>query len=65
MELEDLTLTEAAQICIDEIANGFDVPKKQARKLFANAIIYNCVIQEIMGQVAWLLNKELDQDDDF
>ena len=68
-DLYDLTLTEAAQVCIDQIAAGFDVPKKQARKLFANAIIYNCVLEEIMGQVAFLLNRQLPNDlpddDDF
>ena len=61
-DLMDMTLTEAAQICIDQIAEGFDVPKKQARKLFANAIVYNCVVDEIMGQVAFLLNRELPND---
>ena len=61
-DLMDMTLTEAAQICIDQIAEGFDVPKKQARKLFANAIVYNCVVDEIMGQVAFLLNRDLPND---
>ena len=61
-DLMDMTLTEAAQICIDQVAEGFDLPKKQARKVFANAIVYNCVIEEIMGQVAFLLNRDLPND---
>lgn len=65
MELENITLKEAEQICIDEIASGFDVSRTKARKLFANAIVHNIVMDEIMGQVAWLLNRELDNDDDF
>ena len=60
MTLYELTMKEAAQYAIDTIATDLGVSKAHAAKLFKNAIIYNCVIDGIVGQAAFLLEKELD-----
>lgn len=55
--LYDMTMKEAAQSAIDEIMTRLDVSKARATELFKNAIIYNCVIDEIVGQADFLLEK--------
>ena len=58
MELYELTMKEAAQSAIDTIVEELGVSKAHAAKLFKNAILYNCVIDEIVGQASFLLEKE-------
>ena len=57
MTLENFTLKQIADYIIDEIADDKNISKTLAKKLFINAISYNVVIEEIKGQVDFLLEE--------
>ena len=58
-DLYKLTAAEAMSGAIDKVLeNNPELTKKQAKELVLNALIYNCVIEEIVGQVDFLLEKE-------
>lgn len=57
----ELTLKEAAQYAVDEIAESLGCSKKKAMELFKNAIVYNCVIDEIVGQAMFLAKREEEE----
>lgn len=57
-ELYKMTANEALSYVVDEVAEDHDISKKLARELVLNALVYNCVIEEIKGQVSFLLEKE-------
>lgn len=52
--LYDYTLTEVADMTISDYAEEKGISKALARKLFINALIYNCVTEEIVGQMDFL-----------
>lgn len=54
----ELTLKGAAQYAVDEIASSLGCTKTRAMELFKNAIVYNCVIDEIVGQAMFLAERE-------
>ncbi len=58
-ELYDLTVAEALEHSINRVMEeNPELTKRQAKKLVLNALIYNCVVDEIAGQVNFLLGKE-------
>lgn len=56
-ELYELTANEAIKNMVDELAEDEGISKKLAKKLVINALIYNCVQEEIIGQAKWLLGR--------
>lgn len=57
-ELYDLTINQGAETVVKEVMEYFGVSKAKAKLLVANALIYCCVTEEIMGQIAFLLDRE-------
>lgn len=58
-KLYDLTPKEVIDELVDRvIIENPEVNKKTARALVLNSLIYNCVIDEILGQVNYLLDRE-------
>lgn len=57
-ELYDIQMGQATEYLVGEIAYQFDVTKKLAKKLLANALMYNVVREEVLEQVAFLLERE-------
>ena len=62
-DLYDITATEALKDAIDRVQeNNPELSRGFCKKLVLNALIYNCVIDEIVGQVDFLLGKEAEYD---
>ena len=57
-----LSFTDAKQVVIAEVMERYNVDRKDALKLFAEAIIRNCVLEELYGEMDFLLGKEVDDD---
>lgn len=57
-ELYNLTASDVIAELADDIVEAHGVSKALARKLVLNALIYNCVQDEVYGQVAYLLGKD-------
>ena len=57
-ELEDFTLKQVTDYLINNIAEEKGISKSLARKLFINAITYNVVVEEIRGQIDFLMEDE-------
>lgn len=58
--LYDLTVNEALESAINSVLEcNPELKKREAKKLVLNALIYNCVVDEIVGQVNFLLDKEV------
>lgn len=58
MDLYKLTDKEAIGVVVDSVAEDLGISKKEARILVKNALIYNCVIDEITGQCRFLSGRE-------
>ena len=59
MELYNITATEAIESVVNTVLEvNPELSKKDAKKLVLNALIYNCVVDEICGQVSFLMSKE-------
>ena len=56
-ELYDITASEAINSIADTVSMHFGVKKSLAKKAVINALIYNCVVDEIVGQAAFLLGE--------
>lgn len=64
-DLYDLNTTDALGYAIEEVMNEHpELTKTQAKKLVLNALVYNCVVAEITGQVNFLLGID-DNYDEF
>ena len=51
MELYNITATEAIESVVNTVLEvNPELSKKDAKKLVLNALIYNCVVDEIMGK---------------
>lgn len=62
-ELYNITTKEAIDGIVDRVLEGNpELSRAMAKKLTVNALIYNCVIDEVLGQVDYLLGKENDYD---
>ena len=60
IELYDITMTEALADLISRLEEAHpELGRAQAKKLIINALIYNCVIDEIVGQAEFLLTGEV------
>ena len=58
-ELYDITLTEAIAEAVQRLEEEHpELSKTQAKKLITNTLVYNCVIDEIVGQAEFLLGEE-------
>ena len=58
-ELYDITATEAINGIVETVKeNHPELSKAEAKKYVINALIYNCVIDEILGQVDYLMGVE-------
>lgn len=57
-ELEDFTLKQVTDYLIENIAKEREISKTLARKLFINAITYNVVVEEINGQIDFLMEED-------
>lgn len=60
-ELYNLTSKEVIDNLCERVIERDQMPKAQAKKLVLNALIYNCVIDEILGQVDFLMGKDMDE----
>lgn len=63
MEIRDatgLSFTDAKQIVIAEIMERYNVDRKDALKLFAEAIVRSCVLKELYDEMDFLLGKEAE-----
>lgn len=58
IELEDFTLKQVTDYLIANIAEDKGISKALARKLFINAITYNVVVEEIRGQIDFLMEED-------
>lgn len=59
--LENFTMSEVIGYLADEVAMDKDISKALAKKLVLNALTYNCVVDEILGQINFLM-EEYDQE---
>lgn len=58
-DLYKLTASEALSFAVEKVMGQNEGMKiSEARTLVYNAVIYNCVIEEIVGQVDFLMEKE-------
>lgn len=57
-DLYDLTASEVIGDMAADLATQKGISKALAKKLILNALIYNCVQDEIMGQVDFLMGDE-------
>jgi hypothetical protein len=54
-----ITATEAINGIVENVLEAIpDISKKKAKELVIESLIYNCVIDEIVGQVEFLYNNE-------
>lgn len=60
-ELYDMTTKEVIDNLCQRVIEREPMTKTQAKKLVLNALIYNCVIDEILGQIDWLMGKDMDE----
>lgn len=58
VQLEDFTLKQVTDYLISDIAESRGITKALARKLFINAITYNVVVEEIKGQIDFLMESD-------
>lgn len=58
-ELYDITATDAINGIVETVCERHpEVSKAMAKKYVINSLIYNCVIDEIIGQVDFLMGVE-------
>ena len=56
--MEDIKLSEATNFIIEELMQEFAISRGEARKLLANALYRNVVINEIKNEADYILEKE-------
>lgn len=62
-KLYKLTMKDAIKGAVYRVMeDNPELSEKSAKELVLNALIYNCVIDEIVGQVDFLLEKEKEED---
>ena len=55
------TLTQAIDSTLQNLMLDYDISRAQARKLLAECLIRNCVLDEIEGTANWLLGIHEDE----
>ena len=56
--MEEIKLSEATDFMIEELITEFNISKAKARKLLANALFRNVVINEIKNEADYILQQE-------
>lgn len=56
-DLYDVTLTQAVEDIVKNIMERYGCTKSEAKLLLNNALLYNVVRDEIIGQIDYLLNR--------
>ena len=65
-DLYEITMAQAIDESVKVVRDRHPkLTKKAARILVTNALIYNCVIEEIVGQVEFLMGIESDMEEDI
>ena len=57
MTLEQLTIKEVIDGLTERVKNEFQVNSKQAKTLVLNALTYNIVVEEVLDQIAWMIQQ--------
>ena len=58
-DLYNMTATEVINNLVDDVMEQHEgLTKSMAKKLVLNALIYNCVTEEIYGQVDFLMGAD-------
>lgn len=60
-ELHRITASDIIGDIADQVVERKGISKTLAKQLVLNALIYNCVQEEILGQVYWLMDEEEGQ----
>lgn len=58
LELDEFTPTEIIEHIAKQVAEEWGFSKAFSRKLVLNALSYTLVIDEIKGQIRWLLENQ-------
>ena len=58
----DLTFEDATKNLVKEVSQILGITKTDAKCAVLNALVYNCVQDEIIGQIKWLLGIEEVED---
>lgn len=57
-DLYKCTANEAVGYIAEDVAKAKGISKTLAKQLVINTLLYNCVVDEILGQVDFLLDGE-------
>lgn len=60
-QLYRITASDIIGDIADQVVERKGISKTLAKQLVLNALIYNCVQEEILGQVYWLMDEEEGQ----
>ena len=52
---------EATDFVIDKIMSRYSINRRDALKVYAEAIIRNCVVDELIGECDYLIGWEADE----
>lgn len=61
-DLYELKVSDVIEQIADDVVENLGIKKTLAKKLVVNALVYNCVQEEIISQVKFLAEIE---DDDY
>lgn len=56
--LYGLSMTDVLTELTDEVMETYDLDMATARKVIRNALLYNCVQDEILGQIRFMLGAD-------
>lgn len=56
--LYNYSMTDAIEELTEEVMDLYDLDIATARKVIKNALIYNCVQDEILGQIRFMLGAD-------
>ena len=56
-QLYDYTASQVIDFMAQDVQERHNVSKTLAKKLVINALIYNCVTEEVLGQVDFLMDR--------
>lgn len=56
-QLYDYTASQVIDFMAQDVQERHNVSKTLAKKLVINALIYNCVVEEVLGQVDFLMDR--------
>lgn len=59
--LYDFTATQVIDSIAKDVQEIHGVSKAMAKKLVINALIYNCVTDEVLGQVDFLMDRQEEE----